>query len=148
MNTLDNSGEETTEPIWLEVHEVLAIYGEILAESGGDFGVLSKGTLESTLNKPKNLYCYEDGVNLFNLAASYGYGLIKNHCFIDGNKRVALIAVYTFLLINGIELDAFEADAANFFLDLAASVETQDQGMQRLTDWLKHNSQSIDIHPS
>jgi death on curing protein len=148
MITLDNSRGETIKPIWLDVKDVHAIHGEILAESGGDSGILSEGALESTLNKPKNLYCYEDGVNLFNLAASYGYGLIKNHCFIDGNKRVALIAVYTFLLINGIELDAPEADAVNFFLDLAASVETQDQGMQRLTDWLKHNSQSIDIHPS
>jgi death on curing protein len=128
------------EPYWLEVQDVRAIHGEILAESGGESGLLSDGALESTLNKPKNLYCYKDGVGLFDLAASYGYGLTKNHCFIDGNKRVALIAVYTFLSINGIELDATEADAANFFLDLAASVETQEQCMEKLTDWLKLNS--------
>ncbi|MEO0014156.1 MAG: hypothetical protein RLZZ535_2545 [Cyanobacteriota bacterium] len=146
MSISDNSGEETTEPIWLDVQDVRAIHGEILAESGGDSGILSDGALESTLNKPKNLYCYKDGVDLFDLAASYGYGLIKNHCFIDGNKRVALIAVYTFLSINEIELDATEADAANFFLDLAASVETQEQCMERLTDWLKLNSQPIDIN--
>ncbi|MEO0011738.1 MAG: hypothetical protein RLZZ535_127 [Cyanobacteriota bacterium] len=131
------------EPVWLNAQDVRAIQGEILAESGGESGILSDGALESTLNKPKNLYCYEDGVDLFDLAASYGYGLIKNHCFIDGNKRVALIAVYTFLSINGIELDASEAEAASFFLDLAASVEKQEQCMERLTDWLQLNSESI-----
>lgn len=140
MSTLDNSGEETTEPIWLDVQAVRAIHGEILAESGGESGILSEGALESTLNKPKNLYCYEDSVDLFNLAASYGYGLIKNHCFIDGNKRVTLIAVYTFLSINGTELEASEADAANYFLGLAASLKTQEEEMEKLTDWLKLNS--------
>jgi death on curing protein len=134
------------EPVWLEAQDIRTIHGEILAESGGDTGILSEGALESTLSKPKNLYCYEDSVDLFNLAASYGYGLVKNHCFIDGNKRVAFIAVYTFLSINGIELDATEADTANFFLDLAASVETQEQCMEKLTDWLKLNSQLIDIN--
>ena len=145
MSTLDNSGEEMIEPIWLDVQDVRAIHCEILADSGGDPGILSEGALESTLNKPKNLYCYEDGVGLFDLAASYGYGLIKNHCFIDGNKRVALITAYTFLSINGIELDASEADAFSFFLDLAASVEKQEQCMEKLTDWLKLNSQPIKI---
>jgi death on curing protein len=145
MSISNNSGEETTEPVWLDVQDVRAIHGEILAESGGESGILSEGALESTLNKPKNLYYYKDGVDLFDLAASYGYGLIKNHCFIDGNKRAALIAIYTFLSINGIELDAPEADAANFFRDLAASLETQEQSMQRLTDWLKVNSHT---HPN
>lgn len=138
MSNLDNSGKETIE--WLEIQDVLATHDEILAESGGEAGILSEGALESTLNKPKNVYYYEDSVDLFNIAASYGYGLIKNHCFIDGNKRVALISVYTFLSINGIELDASEADTANFFLDLAASIETQEKEMQRLADWLKLNS--------
>jgi death on curing protein len=128
------------EPCWLEPQDIRAIHNEILAESGGDPCILSDGALESTLNKPKNLYCYESNVDLYNLAASYGYGLVKNHCFIDGNKRVALIAVYMFLSINGIELEASEADAANFFLDLAASIKTQEKEMQRLADWLKLNS--------
>jgi death-on-curing protein len=77
------------------------------------------------------------------LAASYGYGLVKNHCFIDGNKRVALISVYTFLLINGIELTASEVDAASFFLDLAASLETQEEDMKKLANWLQINSELI-----
>lgn len=131
------------EPLWLDSRDVCAIQGEILAESGGASGILSKDSLESTLNKPKNLYHYGDDVTLYELAASYGYGLVKNHCFIDGNKRVALISVYTFLSINGIELMASEVDAASFFLDLAASFETQEEDMNKLANWLQINSKLI-----
>lgn len=131
------------EPMWLDSHEICAIHGEILAESGGASGVLNKGAVDSTINKPKNLYHYGDEVTLYELAASYGYGFVKNHCFVDGNKRVALITVYTFLAINGIELIASEVDAASFFLELAASLETQEESMQKLTNWLQNNSEVI-----
>jgi death on curing protein len=131
------------EPLWLESRDVCAIQGEILAESGGASGILSKGALESTLNKPKNLYHYGDDATLYELAASYGYGLVKNHCFVDGNKRIALIAVYTFLSINGTELTASEVDAASFFLELAASLETQEEDMKKLANWLQINSNLI-----
>lgn len=131
------------EPCWLDDRDVWAIYGEILAESGGKMGLLDRGALESTLNKPKNLYHYSDGVSLHRLAAAYGYGLVKNHCFVDGNKRVALITVYTFLAINGIELSASEVDAASFFLDLAASLEMPEEVMDKLTNWLEINSEPI-----
>ncbi|MDS3861208.1 type II toxin-antitoxin system death-on-curing family toxin [Thermosynechococcaceae cyanobacterium BACA0444] len=106
------------------------------------FAILNKGALESTLNKPINFYHYND-VSLYKLAASYGYGLVKNHCFVDGNKRVALIAVYTFLSVNGIELAASEVDAASFFLDLAGSVETQKESIEKLAYWLESNSELI-----
>ena len=75
------------EPCWLNIHDVCAIHGEILATSGGASGILNQGNLESTLNKPKNLYHYGNEVTLYELAASYGYGFVKNHCFVDGNKR-------------------------------------------------------------
>ena len=132
------------ERCWLNIHDVCAIHGEILATSGGESGILNQGSLESTLNKPKNLYHYGNDVTLYELAASYGYGLVKNHCFVDGNKRVALIAVYTFLSINGIELTASEVDAASFFLELAASLEKQEQSMEKLVSWLQDNSESIE----
>ena len=131
------------EPLWLDMHDVCAIQGEILAESGGTPGILNEGALESTLNKPKNLYYYGNDVTLYELAASYGYGLVKNHCFVDGNKRVALIAIYTFLSINGIELTASEVDAASFFLELAASMKTQGEDMKKLANWLQINSELI-----
>jgi len=131
------------EPCWLDVHDVCAIHGEIIAESGGASGILDRGALESTLNKPINVYHYGDDLTLYKLAASYGYGLVKNHCFVDGNKRIALIAVYTFLSVNGIELTASEVDAVNFFLDLAASIETQDESIKKLACWLQSNSESL-----
>jgi death on curing protein len=121
-----------TEPLWLDFHDVCAIQAEILAESGGEPGILNEGAHESTLNKPQNLYHYGEDVTLYELAASYGYGLVKNHCFKDGNKRIALITVYTFLVINGVELNASEVDATNFFLALAASLETQEESMEKL----------------
>lgn len=132
------------EPCWLNIHDVCAIHGEILATSGGASGILNQGNLESTLNKPKNLYHYGNDVTLYELAASYGYGFVKNHCFVDGNKRVGLIAVYTFLSINGIELTASEVDAASFFLELAASLEKQEESMEKLVSWLQDNSESIE----
>jgi death on curing protein len=131
------------EPCWLDIHDVCAIYGEIIAESGGTSGILDKGAIESTLDKPINLYHYGNDVTLYKLAASYGYGLVKNHCFVDGNKRISLIAVYTFLSVNGIEFTASEVDAVSFFLDLAASLETQDENIDRLTYWLQNNSEII-----
>jgi death-on-curing protein len=131
------------EPHWLETYDVCAIHNEIIVESGGTAGILNKGALESTLFKPKNLYHYEEDVTLYKLAASYGYGLVKNHCFVDGNKRIALISVYTFLAINGIELIASETDAANFFLELAASLGKQEEDMNRLANWLQINSEPI-----
>lgn len=131
------------EPRWLDRHDVCAIHGEILAESGGDPGLLNEGALESTLNKPINLYSYGEDVKLYQLAAAYGYGLVKNHCFVDGNKRIALITVYTFLSINGIELTASEIDAVSFFLDLAASLETQETSRQKLASWLQENSEFL-----
>jgi death-on-curing protein len=132
------------EPYWLDLHDVCAIHGEILAESGGAAGVLLEGAIESTLHKAKNLYYYSDRkATLYQLASTYGYGFAKNHCFVDGNKRVALIVVYTFLSINGIELTASEVDAASCFLDLAASMETQEACLQTLSDWLQENSEQI-----
>ena len=129
------------EPYWLDLHDVSAIHGEILAESGGTTGVLNEGALESTPSKPINLYSYSDEVTLYQLAPAYGYGLVKNHCFVDGNKRVALITVYTFLSVNGIELTASEVDAASFFLNLAASVETRKDDMEKLSPWVQDNSE-------
>jgi death on curing protein len=133
------------EPLWLEIVEVCAIQNEIMAESGGDSGLLNEGALDSTLNKPKNLYHYNNEAILYDLAAAYGYGLVKNHCFLDGNKRIALIATYTFLSINGIELTASEIEAANFFLELAASFNAQTEDMNKIALWLQANSERINL---
>lgn len=132
------------EPYWLNSRDIIAIHSEILAESGGKSGILNPSALDSTLYKAQNLYHYSDDRHtLYQLAAAYGYGLVKNHCFIDGNKRIALIAAYTFLALNGIELTASEVDAAYCFWELAASQATQAEDIQKLADWLQLHSQPI-----
>ncbi len=74
------------------------------------------------------------------LAASYGYGLTKNHCFTDGNKRTAFITAYTFLLNNDIRLIASNENATKTFLELAASFANQEEDIEKLSNWLKVNS--------
>jgi death-on-curing protein len=128
------------ELLWLTRRELIAIQQEIIAMSGGQAGVLNENALDSTLAKPQNLYLYSNGqATLYELAATYGYGLIKNHCFIDGNKRIALIAMYTFLASNGIELNVSETEAAAYMWELAASNATQDNELSNLAQWLKQN---------
>ena len=129
------------EPSWLSISDVCEIHIEIIGNSGGSFGILNQGALDSTLNKPKNLYFYNSDADLYDLAAFYGYGLAKNHCFIDGNKRVAFIAIYTFLGKNNILLMASEENATTTFLELAASFDSQEQDVKKLSDWLRANSQ-------
>lgn len=129
--------------LWLDISDVYDIHNEIISDSGGGFGILNQGALESTLNKPKNLYYYNNDENLYRLAASYSYGLIKNHCFIDGNKRTAFIAAYTFLLNNGIRLIASNENATKTFLELAASFANQEEDIEKLSNWLKVNSISV-----
>jgi death on curing protein len=128
------------EPLWLDITDIYDIHGEVVINSGGSSGVLNQGALESTLNKPKNLYYYNGDEDLYRLAASYGYGLTKNHCFIDGNKRTAFITAYTFLLNNNIRLVASNENATKTFLELAASFADQEEDMKKLSIWLRINS--------
>jgi death on curing protein len=104
-----------------------------------DAEVLNEGALDSTANKPKNFYHYNDAATLYELSAALGYGLAKNHCFIDGNKRIALIATYTFLSINSYEMTASEVEATRFFIEIAASQDSQDSDVDKLKEWLSSN---------
>jgi death on curing protein len=124
-------------PRWLDQRIVLAIHDQQIAEHGGRPGLRDPGLLESALNRPVNIHLYEESPSLFGLAAAYGFGLVKNHPFIDGNKRVALMAMYIFLRINGFVLDAPQEEATIFMTRLAASEESQDT----LTQWLEAFSQ-------
>jgi death on curing protein len=129
-----------TEPVWLSEKAITAIHEALISRTGGSSGILNPGMLDSTLNKAKNVYYYEDDPSILRLAAVYGYGFIKNHCFIDGNKRIALASVSVFLRRNGFQLTASEVEAARFFLDLAGAIETQDEGVDRLTNWIETNA--------
>jgi death-on-curing protein len=110
-----------TEPEWLTADLVLAIHDEQLREFGGPAGIRDMGALESALGRARNRWAYEGG-DLPRLAAAYGFGIARNHPFVDGNKRAALLAIITFLGLNDVEFTASEAEAVVMIRDLAAGV--------------------------
>ena len=125
-----------SEPVWLSMTVVLAIHTDQVREHGGRSGTRDEGLLESALDRPRNRYLYEPASDLAALAAVYGFGIAKNHPFIDGNKRVAFQAMYVFLGINGRVISADEKDVVRLVLDLAAGQINEDQ----LAEWLRMNS--------
>ena len=112
------------EPHWPGREVLLAIQGELLNRFGGLAGIRDEGLLDSAINKPKNLFAYGNPT-IFELAASYATGLIKNHPFLDGNKRIGFMASYVFLGVNGWSLEATEEEAILQTLALAASESTE-----------------------
>jgi death-on-curing protein len=98
------------EPRWLERAVVDAMYADQLLQHGGRPGVRDENALESALARPRNKWAYDRKVDLAILAAAYGFGLATNHPYTDGNKRIAFLAMYVFLGLNGQELDAAEPE--------------------------------------
>ena len=103
---------------WLPKEAVLAIHARQLAEHGGGTGVRDLGLLDSALQRPQNKLAYET-LDLADMAAAYAYGIARNHPFVDGNKRTALVVSRTFLLINGYQIKASKEDRLKTFLALA-----------------------------
>jgi death-on-curing protein len=121
--------------IWLDAADVAAYHTEAIAAHGGRAGLRDRGLLESALARPRNLSAYGDPT-AFDLAAAYAFGLTRNHPFVDGNKRVALITCVTFLELNGWRFVAAEEDAVVAFLGLAAGRTTERQ----FSRWLESSS--------
>lgn len=109
-----------SEPLWLLSEVIIAVHSMLLDEHGGSSGIRDQKLPESALARPLQKYNYEPDSSLYSLAASYSYGLAKNHPFVDGNKRVALTAGLVFLEINGIGSSAPEIEAAAIFEKFAA----------------------------
>ncbi len=105
--------------VWIDPSVILAVHEEQLAEHGGGAGVRDVGLMESALAKPVNLAAYGEP-DAADLAAAYGFGLARNHPFVDGNKRTAFVAVELFLALNGWVLNASDADCVLTMLALAA----------------------------
>jgi death-on-curing protein len=122
---------------WVDRRVALALHAEQLRAWGGGQGVRDEGLLESALARPQNLAAYGEP-DLADIAASYGYGLAKNHPFVDGNKRTALVVCETFLIDNGHELVATDAELAVLFEDLAASRISEDE----LAQWFRERVRS------
>jgi death-on-curing protein len=123
------------EPVWVEIDVVLAIHDEQLAEHGGQPGVRDPGLLESALGRPRNQFAYGEP-SITRLAASYAFGISRNHPFLDGNKRTSLVVAELFLELNGYELTASDVQCVTTFLQLAAGELTEDQ----LAEWITANS--------
>ena len=124
------------EPVWVLGDVVVAVHQMLLSEHGGLPGIRDEALLGSALTRPQQRFAYGDKSSIFELAASYSYGLAKNHPFVDGNKRVALTLAAIFLELNGYSLDTSEAEAVVIFEQLAAGDLTEED----LANWLKDSS--------
>ena len=115
---------------------VEAIHREVLAASGGSSGLRDRGLLESALDRPKNLSAYRPDAGIFDMAAALCSGLCRNHAFVDGNKRSALVAVHGFLSLNGWIFDPAQAEEVETMVGVAIGEITE----ERLAQWLEANS--------
>ena len=106
-------------PVWILRETVLALQEQLISEFGGESGLRDAGLLDSALARPQHLYTHAKPT-MGELAASYAFGLVKNHPFVDGNKRIGFVTAILFLQLNGHQFGASEADAVVRTLALAA----------------------------
>ena len=124
------------EPNWLSRALVLAIHDEMIAVFGGNGDLRDSDRLDSALDRPRNLFTYGNAPTLFDLAAVLCHGLAKNHPFLDGNKRTALLAARAFLFLNGYAFEPHEVDEVEMIVGVADGSIDQEV----LTQWFKRFS--------
>ncbi len=127
------------EPEWLDIELVLDFHAEQLALFGGADGIRDRGLLESALARPINKFAYGE-TEIAALAAAYGFGIARNHPFVDGNKRTALASMIVFLGLNGIDLDATQEEATAIVLGLAAGEIPEEV----LANWIADHMKPLD----
>ena len=125
-----------SEPTWLTRTVVDAVHGDQLREHGGLPGIRDENVLESALARPQQKWHYADNTDVPMLAAAYAFGLVKNHPYRDGNKRIGFLVMVTFLGMNGYELEATDADVVAEILALADGSVSEDT----LADWIRQHS--------
>jgi death on curing protein len=123
------------EPLWIEERDALAIHDRLLALHGGLIGLRDRGLLESALARPRQHYSYANSSDIVEMAALYTAGLVRNHPFLDGNKRTGFLVGVLFLELHGYTFTASEADATQAVLELAA--RTLDEA--GYAAWLREN---------
>lgn len=121
--------------VWIGAPVIQAIHEEQLAEHGGSAGLRDHGLLESALARPQNLAAYGEP-DIAACAAAYGYGLSRNHPYIDGNKRTAFVAVELFLFLNAHVLEAADADCVFTMLKVAEGSMSE----EKFAAWIRKNS--------
>jgi death on curing protein len=125
----------SAEPRWVSQRALLLLHEESLSEFGGARGLRDAGLLESALARAQNVQAYNPSATIAELAAAYGYGLAKNHPFLDGNKRAAFLSIGLFVAINGYRLTATQVDAIEAMLAVAAGTMSE----QELSIWIGKN---------
>lgn len=123
-------------PRWLSEKALLLLHEESLSVFGGARGLRDRAMLESALARPLNTRAYRPASTMADLAASYAYGLARNHPFVDGNKRAAFLSIGVFLALNGLRLAADQVDAIQTMLAVADG-SLDEQG---LAAWIQRNS--------
>jgi len=126
---------QVKQPRWISKKALLLLHAESLAEFGGASGLRDEGLLDSALARPQNIHACQPECNLAELAAAYGFGIAKNHAFVDGNKRAAFLGIGLFLAINGYQLMATQVAAIQTMLNVASS----EMNEAALASWIKAN---------
>jgi death-on-curing protein len=125
---------EPNEPLWITYAQAIAIHSRQLRRFGGAPGLRDEGMLRSALERPINKW-QDERASLPELAAAYAFGLAKNLAFVDGNKRIAFMAMMTFLVKNGVPFSPDPAHATQIVLSLAAGEVSEES----LTRWIRDN---------
>ena len=107
-------------PVWIDERDALALHDSLLALHGGAAGLRDDGLLKSALARPRQQFAYAESPDIVDMAAAYTWGIVRNHPFIDGNKRTGFVVGILFLELNGYRFTASEEDAAQAVLELAA----------------------------
>lgn len=121
--------------VWVTRKLVEAIHDIQLAEHGGASGVRDEGLLESALARPLNRASYEEP-DVVELGALYGLAIARNHPFVDGNKRTSWATLATFLVLNGVQITASEAEVVVAMQEMAAGELSDDE----FTLWLREHT--------
>ena len=109
-----------TEPVWIDARDALMLHDRLLALHGGAAGVRDDGLLQSALARPQQHYAYADTLDLIEMATAYTAGIVRNHPFVDGNKRTGFVVGILFLELNGYRFTATQESAAQAVIALAA----------------------------
>src|ERR1700684_2842242 len=107
-------------PVWNDERDALALHDRLLALHGGAVGLRDDGLLKSALARPQQHFAYAESPDIVDMAAAYTWGIVRNHPFVDGNKRTGFVVGVLFLEVNGYRFNAREEDAAQMVLELAS----------------------------
>jgi death on curing protein len=128
--------KRTKEPVWIDERDALAIHGRVLAQHGGATGLRDQGFLQSALARPRQHHAYANSTDIIEMATLYTAGIVRNHPFVDGNKRTGFVVGILFLELRGFVFKAKEEDAVQAVLALAAGAMDE----TGYGDWLRRNS--------